>query len=356
MNNFVKALKKAVSIISRNVPYPVLGTVLLQGDGKSLNIVATNDEISIKTTVDCSFKIDCCVNGKLLCDFLQSAKDVKLKQEKQSLKIYSDNSELELPIFSSQEFPIVSVFNNEPTGDKISVFASDLKDAFKKVDFVPIRDWYDPFKASVLLHYQDGLLRVVASDDHRLAVASIIPNAEEPIRYRRVLLSKTTITGLENILPEQGEIGIQFSDNGLFFTYQNIEEEAIVFTRPVDKEFPNYEKIIPHSDTEYCEVLREDLVQSLNRASLVTDIINISAGDNLEISGFSEKGKFKEIVPVLETCGSIDVMCNLKYLLQPLNRIEDEKIKLKFIGEKSPIVLKSKEYIYIVMPVEGVSE
>lgn len=48
MNNFVKALKKAVSIISRNVPYPVLGTVLLQGDGKSLNIVATNDEISIK--------------------------------------------------------------------------------------------------------------------------------------------------------------------------------------------------------------------------------------------------------------------------------------------------------------------
>ncbi len=36
MNNFVKALKKAVSIISRNVPYPVLGTVLLQGDGKSL--------------------------------------------------------------------------------------------------------------------------------------------------------------------------------------------------------------------------------------------------------------------------------------------------------------------------------
>ena len=65
----------------------------------SWKIVATNDEISIKTTVDSSFKIDSSVNGKLLCDFLQSAKDVKLKQEKQSLKIYSDNSELELPIY-----------------------------------------------------------------------------------------------------------------------------------------------------------------------------------------------------------------------------------------------------------------
>ena len=352
MNNFVKALKKVVSIIPRNVSYPALGAVLLQGDGKSLNIVATNDEISIKTTVDCSFKLDCCTNGKLLCDFLQSAKDVKLEQEEQSLKIYSDNSELELPIISSQEFPIVSVFNNEPTGDKISVFASDLKDAFKKVDFVPVReDWYDPFKASVLLHYQDGLLRIVASDDHRLAVASIIPNAEEPIRYKRVLLSKTTITGLENILPEQGEIGIQFSDNGLFFTYQNIEEEAIVFTRPVDEEFPNYEKIIPHSDTEYCEVLREDLVQSLNRASLVTDIINISAGDNLEISGFSEKGKFKETVPLLKSCSEVSVMCNLKHLLQPLNRIEDETIKLLF-KKDNPLTIRAKQYVYVLALVE----
>jgi DNA polymerase-3 subunit beta len=351
MNNFVKALKKAVSIIPRNVSYPILGAVLLQGDGKSLNIIATNDEISIKITVDCSFKLDCCTNGKLLCDFLQSAKDVKLEQGEQSLKIYSDNSELKLPIFSSQDFPIVSAFDNEPTGDKISVFASDLKDAFKKVDFVPIRDWYDPFKASVLLHYQDGLLRVVASDDHRLAVASIIPNAEEPIKHKKVLLSKTTITGLENILPEQGEIGIQFSDNGLFFTYQNIEEEAIVFTRPVDKEFPNYEKIIPHSDTEYCEVLREDLVQSLNRASLVTDITNISAGDNLEISGFSEKGKFKETVPLLKSCSEVNILCNLKYLLQPLNKIEDETIKLLF-KKDNPLTIRSKQYVYILSLVE----
>lgn len=351
MNNFVKALKKAVSIIPRNVSYPALGTVLLQGDGKNLNIVATNDEISIKITVDCSFKIDCCVNGKLLCDFLQSAKDVQLEQEEQSLKIYSDNSELELPIFSSQEFPIVSVFNNEPTGDKISVFASDLKDAFKKVDFVPIRDWYDPFKASVLLHYQDGLLRIVASDDHRLAVASIIPNAEEPIKHKKVLLSKTTITGLENILPEQGEIGIQFGDNGLFFTYQNIEEEAIIFARPVDKEFPNYEKIIPPSETEYCEVLREDLIQSLNRTLLVADIISVSVGDNLEIYGFSEKGKFKEAIPLLKNCSEVSIMCNLKYLLQPLNRIEDETIKLLF-KKDSPLTIRVKQYVYVLSLVE----
>lgn len=354
MNNFVKALKKAVSVIPRNVDNPILGATLLRGDGRSLSISTIGNEMNVNISVDCDFKLDCCVNGKLLCDFLQSAKNIKLEQTEQSLKIYSDNSELELPIISSQEFPMFSY----PVGDKISVFASDLKDAFKKVDFVPIRDWYDPFKASVLLDYQYELLKVVASDDHRLAVASIIADEKESIEHKRVLLSKDTIMGLENILPEQGEVNIQFINNGLFFTYQDVGESTIIFARLMSGEFPNYEQVIPKDEFGCCdcEIWKENLIQSLSRASLITDVISVVINDDFKISGFGEQGKFKEIVPVLETCGSIDVMCNLKYLLQPLNRIEDEKIKLKFIGEKSPIVLKSKEYIYIVMPVEGVSE
>jgi len=85
-------------------------------------------------------------------------------------------------------------------------------------------------------------------------------------------------------------------------------------------------------------------------------LISINISDTFNLSGFGEQGKFKEIVPVLEAYGSINIMCNLKYLLQPLSRIEDEKVKLKFMGEKSPIVLKSKEYIYIVTPVEAIEE
>jgi DNA polymerase-3 subunit beta len=353
MNNFVKALKKAVSIIPRNVSYPALGTVLLQGDGKNLNIVATNDEISIKITVDCSFKIDCCVNGKLLCDFLQSAKDVQLEQEEQSLKIYSDNSELELPIFPSQEFPSLP----ESTGDKISIiFASDLKDSLKKVGFIPIREWHDEsFKTSILFDYQYGLLKVVASDDHRLAVCLIITNEEEITEHKKALLSRDVILGLENILPGQGKIDVQFGDNLLTFSYADVEESMVIFTRLVSGEFPNYERVVPKEELGCCdcEFWRENLIQSLKRASLVTDVINIVVNDNFEISGFSERGKFKEIVPTIESCGTIEIMCDLKHLLQPLSRIEDEKVKLKFVGEKSPMVLESKNYIYVVMPVEA---
>lgn len=350
MNDFIQVLKKAVSVIPNDA------NILLQGDGEDLEISAVGTGLDVRFTITSNYKLDCCVNGKVLCNFLQSAKatDIVLEQGKHSLIARFGDSELELPIYPSEVFPKFS----EPTGDKVSVFAGDLRSALRKVDFIPVRDWYQSFKASVLFDYQYELLKVVASDDHRLAVASIIADEKESIEHKRVLLSKDTIMGLENILPAQGEISLLFTNNGLFFSHQTVGESIGIFAYLTSGEFPDYERVIPKDEFGCCdcEIWKENLIQSLSRASLITDVISVVINDDFKISGFGEQGKFKEIVPVLETCGSIDVMCNLKYLLQPLNRIEDEKIKLKFIGEKSPIVLKSKEYIYIVMPVEGVSE
>jgi len=286
-----------------------------------------------------------------LCDFLQSAKDVQLEQEEQSLKIYSDNSELELPIFSSQEFPIVSVFNNEPTGDKISVFASDLKDAFKKVDFVPIRDWYDSFKASVLLHYQDGLLRIAASDDQRLGVFGTLVEVREKIADRKVLISKDTVLNLEKTLPDDGEINIYFAKNGIFWEDKNGET---VFTRLVNGEFPDYEKVLPKDETTYCsfEIKREEFMQSLNRVSLIADIAQIKARDNLEILGESEKGKIKEVVEIFDNKGNIEANYNVQYLLQPLSRMDDKTIQIK-VGNYNILSFNVEQYIYVLSPVEG---
>ena len=350
MSDFIQALKKAVSVIPNDA------NILLQGDGENLEISAVGTGLDVRFTIRSNYKLDCCVNGKVLCNFLQSAKatDIVLEQGKHSLIARFGDSELELPIYPSEVFPKFS----EPIGDKVSVFAGDLRSALRKVDFIPVQDWYQPFKASVLFDYQYELLKVVASDDQRLAVVKIIVDEEKPLDHKKSLLSKDTVFGLKNVLPAQGEISLLFTDNGLFFSHQTVGGSIGVFAHLTSGEFPDYERVIPKDEFGCCdcEIWKENLIQSLSRASLITDVISVVINDDFKISGFGEQGKFKEIVPVLETCGSIDVMCNLKYLLQPLNRIEDEKIKLKFIGEKSPIVLKSKEYIYIVMPVEGVSE
>ena len=350
MNDFIQVLKKAVSVIPNDA------NILLQGDGEDLEISAVGTGLDVRFTITSNYKLDCCVNGKVLCNFLQSAKatDIVLEQGKHSLIARFGDSELELPIYPSEVFPKFS----EPTGDKVSVFAGDLRSALRKVDFIPVQDWYQSFKASVLFDYQYELLKVVASDDQRLAVVKIIVDEEKPLDHKKSLLSKDTVFGLKNVLPAQGEISLLFANNGLFFSHQTVGESIGIFAYLTSGEFPDYERVIPKDEFGCCdcEIWKENLIQSLSRASLITDVISVVINDDFKISGFGEQGKFKEIVPVLETCGSIDVMCNLKYLLQPLNRIEDEKIKLKFIGEKSPIVLKSKEYIYIVMPVEGVSE
>jgi len=340
MNDFVQALKKVVSVSN---------TVLFKSNGNDLEISTISDDLDIKITITSNYKLNCSTDGKVLSDFLRSAKDITLEQKEQSLLVKFDDSELELPIYPTDSFPEFP----EPTGDKIFVSSKDLIGAFKKVDFIPIREWYQPFKASVLFEYQYDLLKIVATDDHRLAVVKIITNEEKPTEQKELCLSKDTISKLKNILPMQGEVSLLFSDKGLFLNCQNAEGTIDLFANSIVGEFPDYERVLPGNELDACnfELWKDKLVQSLSRVSLITDVVKISVDENLEIFGESEKGKFKEVIPTLEFNGKVNAWFNVKYLLQPLTHLEDEKVTLRF-NDNNFVSVNSSQYVYVLCPVE----
>jgi len=340
MNDFTQALRKVVSVNE---------TVLFKSNGSNLEISTISDDLDIKVTITSNYKLNCSTDGKVLSDFLRSAKDVTLEQKEQSLLVKFDDSELELPIYPTDSFPEFP----EPTGDKIFVSSKDLIGAFKKVDFIPIREWYQPFKASVLFEYQYDLLKIVATDDHRLAVVKIITNEEKPTEQKELCLSKDTISKLKNILPMQGEVSLLFSDKGLFLNCQNAEGTIDLFANSIVGEFPDYERVLPGNELDACnfELWKDKLVQSLSRVSLITDVVKISVDENLEIFGESEKGKFKEVIPTLEFNGKVNAWFNVKYLLQPLTHLEDEKVTLRF-NDNNFVSVNSSQYVYVLCPVE----
>lgn len=347
MDNFFDALKRVVSVIPKKISYPPLGVVLLRGNGEELEMSAINDELDIKIVFPCNYKLDCCLDGKLLYDFLRTTNNAHLIQGEHCLLIETDNSNVELPIYSNKEF----IQFPEIEGDKISVYARDIKNAFRMVNFIPAREWYQDYKTSILLDYIHRFLRIVASDDHRLGVFGTIVEVEEKIDDRKVLISKDTALILEKILPDDGEINIYFAKNGLFF---EDKDGGTMFAQSINGQFPDYEKVLPRDETTYCsfEVQREELIQSLSRVSLIADIATIKVEDKLEILGESEKGKIKEVVEIFDNKGNIESNYNVQYLLQPLSRIDNETVQVKF-GSYKIISLNSKQYIYVLSPVEG---
>jgi DNA polymerase-3 subunit beta len=347
MKTLIKSLKKVISVVPKKASSAILGTILLNSDGENLEIAAVGNELSIKISLPYNNKLSCCLNGKLLFDFLRTANDVKLEQRERSLLVESNNSKIELPIYPSEEFP--QFFEIE--GDKISVYARDIKNAFRMVDFIPEREWYQDYKTSILLDYIHRFLRIVASDDHRLGVFGTMVEVEEKIDDRKVLISKDTALILEKILPDDGEINIYFAKNGLFF---EDKDGGTMFAQSINGQFPDYEKVLPRDETTYCsfEVQREELIQSLSRVSLIADIATIKVEDKLEILGESEKGKIKEVVEIFDNKGNIESNYNVQYLLQPLSRIDNETVQVKF-GSYKIISLNSKQYIYVLSPVEG---
>ncbi len=347
MDNFFDALKRVISVIPKKISYPPLGVVLLRGNGEELEMSAINDELDIKIVFPCNYKLDCCLDGKLLYDFLRTTNNAHLIQGEHCLLLETDNSNVELPIYSNKEF----IQFPEIEGGKISVYARDIKNAFRMVNFIPAREWHQDFRASILLDYIHRFLRIAASDDQRLGVFGTLVEVREKIADRKVLISKDTVLNLEKTLPDDGEINIYFAKNGIFWEDKNGET---VFTRLVNGEFPDYEKVLPKDETTYCsfEIKREEFMQSLNRVSLIADIAQIKARDNLEILGESEKGKIKEVVEIFDNKGNIEANYNVQYLLQPLSRMDDKTIQIK-VGNYNILSFNVEQYIYVLSPVEG---
>ena len=346
MDNFFDALKRVVSVIPKKISYPPLGVVLLRGNGEELEMSAINDELDIKIVFPCNYKLDCCLDGKLLYDFLRTTNNAHLIQGEHCLLIETDNSNVELPIYSNKEF----IQFPEIEGDKISVYARDIKNAFRMVNFIPAREWHQDFRASILLDYIHRFLRIAASDDQRLGVFGTLVEVREKIADRKVLISKDTVLNLEKTLPDDGEINIYFAKNGIFWEDKNGET---VFTRLVNGEFPDYEKVLPKDETTFCSfnIQREALLEALNRVALISDIAQIKTGDSLEIFGESEKGKIKEIIEIFDNKGNAEANYNIQYLLQPLSRMNAETVQAK-ISSYNMLSFNVEQYVYVLSSVE----
>jgi len=346
MNNFLNALKKVISVVPKKPSCSLSGVILLRGNEKELEMSAVSDELDIKIVFPCDYKLDCCLDGKLLYDFLRTANNAKLEQGEHSLSIETDNSNIELPIYSSEEFPDFP----KTEGDKISIYARDIKNALRMVDFIPAREWYQDFRASILLDYIHRFLRIVASDDHRLGVFGDMVEVEEKIPDRKALISRDTALTLEKILPDDGEINVYIAKNGIFWEDKNGET---VFTRLVNGEFPDYEKVLPKDETTFCSfnIQREALLEALNRVALISDIAQIKTGDSLEIFGESEKGKIKEIIEIFDNKGNAEANYNIQYLLQPLSRMNAETVQAK-ISSYNMLSFNVEQYVYVLSSVE----
>ena len=166
-----------------------------------------------------------------------------------------------------------------------------------------------------------------------------------------------TLTEISRML-ENGEetLKIYVAKNLLFGSVN----DPVLTSRLYTGEFVNKSNIFPSAFTTEVYVSRAELIESVERASILIRgdknnliILDIKGG-NILITANSEIGNVAESVKVEMSGKELKIAMNGKFVLDALKALSEETVKLSFNNAISPFTLEnkgSKEDAYLILPV-----
>ncbi len=355
-------LSDAVLKVSKALPVkavnPILEGIKLVALGDSLTLIATDMELTleIKIKADVLMEGETVVVGKYFVDFIKKLEkeQVELSQLYDGqLKIKYSDSESELQVFSSDNYPKFSDNNND---NYFSLNQGEFKKIIDKTTLACSSDDSRPILKGCLLEVKDNLLTTVALDGFRMAVCKKEITASKDfsaIIPARTLIEITRLLSEDN---NKNELKIYIEDNSLFAEINNIK----IYSRLIEGEFVKYSHILPTAFNNVVTVNKKLLLQSIERATIIAkndryNIIKFDVKENLmNISAKSEIGTVNENVNINLNGKDLTIAFNGKYIADYLKTIDGDFINLNLNTQIDPCVLTEvgkEDYIYLVLPV-----
>ena len=351
-----RALQTVQGVVeSRSSAMPVLQHVLLVTEGDTqVRMLATNLDIGLKGVFEAEVKKGGSVtlNARKLFDIVRELPDadVHLVEENgQWVRMTCERSNFRFPGLPPSDFPSVP----EPGGTPQKISAKVFGDMIRKTMFAISQDETRYTYNGVFMESEGDVLRLVATDGHRLAMIER-PNAGAEFK-EGVIIHKKALGELVKLLSETGEdVEIYLDENHVIFTLGTIELSA----RLIDGDFPKYRQVIPEDNN--CRIItdRDNLLRALRRVSLLSNETKMvkfvfTPGQLILTTNGSDAGEAEEILESDYSGEELTIGFNARYCLDVLGILEDQSICFELKDSLSPGIFKPKEgegYIYVIMP------
>ena len=353
----LKPIQTVSGIVERRHTLPILSNLLLRKTGGSLSFLATDIEVQISTampTGDDGKDQAITVGARKLLDILRAlpSAPVSLKLEGKRLQIQSGKSRFALSTLAAEDFPTVAAASEYKAS--FSLPQKALKQLLALVQYAMAQQDIRYYLNGLLLIAQGNLIRVVATDGHRLAFASA--QIEASVEHQEVIIPRKTVIELERLLEDSDEpIKIDLAQAQVRFSFSNTE----LTSKLVEGKFPDYQRVIPTGYKNKFDIKREDLISSLQRAAILTNdkfkgVRCVVADNSLKISCTNtDQEEAQEEAEIVYSGDPIDIGFNVNYLLDVLNHVKTETVQMSLGDSNSSALVTtedSPDFRYVVMP------
>jgi DNA polymerase-3 subunit beta len=354
----VKSLNQTLGVVEKRQTLPILSNVLFEVDESSLKLTATDLESEISTT---SIVSNFNSGGKTtaparklndLCRLMPDLAEIHFYLDGDNLKIETESGKYNLSTLPSEDFP---VFEIEETQSQINISSQNLKNLITKTSFAMGNQDWRHYLNGLYMMIDDKVITTVATDAHRLAMATSSLN-EASSESTNGIVPRKSINEIgklvgdesENVVIQLGQTSIAVNVSGTTFVSKLIEGK-----------FPDYEQVIPSGESSLLVVDRKNFSESLSRVSVLSSekykgVRIITKKDSLNISANNpEKEQGEENLQCEYQGEEIDIAFNVNYLQEILSTIDSETIEINFFGsEKSCLITdpNSENLKYVVMP------
>jgi len=356
--NLLTPLQQVVGVVERRQTLPILSNVLLKLSDESLELTGTDLEVQLVTkaaveggdpgavTVPARKFLDIC---RLLPD--RSMVNIECRQEKFAIRCGS--SRFNLSTLPAENYPEFDAGTPEV---EVSVPRNCLRRALEKTVFAMAQQDVRYYLNGLLLDLGGQVLRAVSSDGHRLAFFEATLETG-PVESRQIIVPRKGVLELNRLLGEgEDAVSIQIAPNNL-----RVDLGAVSFAaKLIEGRFPDYQRVMPRELTRVVLVDKAAFKGALTRVSVLSN--EKYRGVSMEVGADGamclkaqnpEHEEAEERFPVELEGEDISVGFNASYLLDAINNVDSERVKLSFTESGNSCLIEDCEdgqFKFIVMP------
>ncbi|MBW1729765.1 MAG: DNA polymerase III subunit beta [Deltaproteobacteria bacterium] len=359
---FLKSLGRVQGIIEKRSNMPILSMILLEANGSSLQVSATDLEIAFRQSLEAQIDQEGAVAapGRKLFEILREStgSTIQIFQKENNWIYLSDGTaEFNLAGLPAEEFPGMV----EP--EEVSFFevdASLISEMITKTIYAVTMEEAG-FKLSGIYTEKIAeagkeMLRMVGTDGHRLSlVDKEIPGLQNLQLPGGVVIPKKGMTEINRLASEGGTIHIGFKQSNCIAK----KDTAIIMIRLLETKFPDYHAVIPKRPRCKITVNRALLLQAMKKMLILSNerykAVKITLGENVMDlhSTNPDLGEAEEKISVDYQEEPLELAFNARYFIDVLQNMESEEIELSFVDDSKPCVIRGdldQGFMGLIMP------
>ncbi len=375
-NELWQGIDTVLDAVPSKPALPVLANILLEADGKTLSIAATDLDLSIRTQVPAAVekKGRITVPARTLAEITREWPDAELSIEVQDdrLKLSgrlgdADSSEgaYSLAGMEAEEFPSMPTALD---GISLNLGGADaeagvLVDMINKTSFAVSRDDTRPVLNGVLWRIDTQGMEMVATDGSRLACYRLALDLEDQVKGEEesaVIVPPQALSQIVKLLGgHEGPVEITLGETQILFDLGH----AHLLSRLIEGPYVDYTQVIPKSNEKELKIASEDLLPAVRRVSILSSSytrqvrFKLSSGQ-VELSAASPEigGEAREVIPAEYSEEDMEIGYNAQFLMEILRKMDTPGIRFELNNHVTAALLKPTEqkegedYFCLLMP------